>query len=43
MIFSETPMSPLRIIEAIDKNSSQSKYSTDYKNEALDSKGLFGF
>ena len=39
--FSETPMSPLRVIEAIDKNSSQPKYSTDHKNEALDSKGLF--
>ncbi|KAI6647582.1 Unconventional myosin-XVIIIa [Oopsacas minuta] len=39
--FSETPMSPLRIIDAIDKNSSQPKYSTDHKNEGIDSKGLF--
>ena len=40
--FSETPMSPLRIIDAIDKNSSHPKYSTDYpRSEALDSKGLF--
>ena len=40
--FSETPMSPLRIIDAIDKNASHPKYSTDYtKTDPADSKGLF--
>ena len=40
--FSETPMSPLRIIDAIDKNASHPKYSSDHsKSDAAESKGLF--
>ena len=40
--FSETPMSPLRIIDAIDKNASHPKYSVDLsRSDPAESKGLF--